>query len=73
MKKWNIAIADDNEQIVKILGEILSQDKELQIVGTARNGEEICQIIQEKKPDIVLLDIVMPKLDGLTVDRKSVV
>lgn len=70
MKKWNIAIADDNEQIVKILGEILSQDKELQIVGTARNGEEICQIIQEKKPDIVLLDIVMPKLDGLTVMDK---
>ena len=67
MSKWSVAIADDNERMVDILDEILRRDEELQIVGIARNGEEACQMIKDKEPDIVLLDIIMPKLDGLTV------
>lgn len=67
MSKWSVAIADDNERMVEILDGILRQDEELQIVGIARNGEEACRVIKEKEPDIVLLDIIMPKLDGLTV------
>ena len=70
MNKWSVAIADDNERMVEILEEILHQDEELQIVGIARNGEEACQIIREKEPDIILIDIIMPKLDGLTVMEK---
>lgn len=70
MSRWSVAIADDNERMVEILDGILRQDDDLQIVGAARNGEEICQIIREKEPDIVLLDIIMPKLDGLTVMEK---
>lgn len=67
MSTWSIAIADDNERMVDILKDILRQDEELQIVGIARDGEEACQIIRDKEPDVVLLDIIMPKLDGLTV------
>lgn len=67
MSKWSVAIADDNERMVEILDEILRRDEELQIVGIARNGEEACQMIKDKEPDIVLLDIIMPELDGLTV------
>lgn len=67
MGKWSIAIADDNDRMVEILNEILRQDEELEIVGIARDGEDACRIIKEKEPDIMLLDIVMPKLDGLTV------
>lgn len=70
MSKWSVAIADDNERMVEILDGILRQDEELQIVGIARNGEEACRVIKEKEPDIVLLDIIMPKLDGLTVMEK---
>lgn len=70
MSKWSIAIADDNERMVEILDRILRQDEEFQIVGVARNGEEACQVIKDKEPDIVLLDIIMPKLDGLTVMEK---
>lgn len=70
MSKWSVAIADDNERMVEILEEILHRDEELQIVGIARNGEEACRIIREKEPDIMLLDIIMPKLDGLTVMEK---
>ena len=67
MSKLNVAIADDNERILRLLGEIVSDDEELQVVGTAKDGEEAYRLIKEKEPDVVLLDIVMPKLDGLGV------
>ncbi|MDO4261122.1 MAG: sporulation transcription factor Spo0A [Eubacteriales bacterium] len=67
MSRWSVAIADDNERMTEILDGILRQDAELQVVGIARNGEEACQLIREKEPDIMLLDIIMPKLDGLSV------
>ena len=67
MEKLNIAIADDNERMVQLLDHIVSSDEELEVVGKAGNGEELLEIIKEKKPDVVLLDIIMPKLDGLTV------
>ena len=70
MGKWSVAIADDNERMIGILDGILRQDEDIQIVGVARDGEEVCQIIKDKEPDIVLLDIIMPKLDGLTVMEK---
>ena len=67
-----VAIADDNENMVRMLTDLVSRDNELHVVGTARNGEEACEVIREKEPDIVLLDIVMPKLDGLGVmDRMN--
>ncbi len=67
MEKLNIAIADDNERMVQLLDRIVSSDEELEVVGKAGNGEELIEIIKEKQPDVVLLDIIMPKLDGLTV------
>ena len=67
MEKLNVAIADDNEMILRLLGEALGQDEELEVVGTARDGDEAYQMIKEKEPDVVLLDIVMLKLDGLDV------
>ena len=67
MKKWSVAIADDNEIMLQMLDHIVSSDEELQVVGKAGDGEELIEIIREKKPDVVLLDIIMPKLDGLTV------
>ena len=67
MSKLNVAIADDNERILRLLGEIVSEDEELQVVGTAKDGEEAYKLIKEKEPDVVLLDLVMPKLDGLGV------
>ncbi|MDO4313723.1 MAG: sporulation transcription factor Spo0A [Eubacteriales bacterium] len=63
----SVAIADDNERILELLGDIISSDKELRLVGKANNGEDMCSIIREKEPDVVLLDLIMPKMDGLSV------
>jgi two-component system response regulator (stage 0 sporulation protein A) len=67
MGKLNVAIADDNAGMRELLGNIVSNDDELFLIGTAKDGEEACDLIREKEPDVVLLDIVMPKLDGLGV------
>ena len=72
MEKLNVAIADDNERMLRLLGDIIESDDELNVVGVARDGEEAYHVIKAKEPDVVLLDIVMPKLDGLGVlDRVS--
>ena len=67
MEKLNVAIADDNERMVDLLSTLVKGDKELELVGQAADGQEIYKIIKEKEPDVVLLDIVMPKMDGLGV------
>lgn len=67
MEKLNVAIVDDNEKMLRLLGKIIESDEELNVVGTARDGEEAYNVIKTKEPDVVLLDIVMPKLDGLGV------
>ena len=67
MEHLSVAIADDNQKILDMLGDIISTDKDLDLVGKAKNGEEMCQIIKDRQPDVVLLDLIMPKMDGLTV------
>ena len=67
MEKLNVAIADDNERMLQLLDQIVRSDEELEVVGKAGNGEDLIEIIKEKEPDVVLLDIIMPKLDGLAV------
>ncbi len=67
MGRLNVAIADDNERILEILEEIVRNDEGLTLVGKASNGEDMYQIIKNKEPDVVLLDLIMPKMDGLSV------
>ncbi|MEN6412545.1 MAG: sporulation transcription factor Spo0A [Veillonellales bacterium] len=62
-----LAIADDNREFVGIMQEYLMQQADIDLVGTAFNGEEIVTIIEEKQPDVVILDIIMPHLDGIGV------
>ncbi|MBP2653020.1 MAG: sporulation transcriptional activator Spo0A [Firmicutes bacterium] len=62
-----VAIADDNRDFADIMQECLSQQPDITLVGVAYNGEEILTIINEKHPDIIILDIIMPHLDGIGV------
>lgn len=68
--KLNVVVADDNDRIVSLLSDLLSTDEDIHIVGTAKNGQEAYDVIRKEKPDVVLLDIIMPKLDGLSVMDK---
>lgn len=62
-----IVVVDDNHDFVDILGEYLSIQDGVDLVGTADNGLEAVDLITSIEPDIVVLDIVMPYLDGLGV------
>ena len=67
MNELNIAIADDNPQTLRLLGDILENEEGFHVVGRAENGEEAYEMIMKTKPDVVLLDIIMPRLDGISV------
>lgn len=67
MENLKVAIADDNANMLDILTRVINADKNLDVVGTADNGEDIIERIRQNEPDVVLLDIVMPQFDGLTV------
>ena len=70
MGKINVAIVDDNERMVNLLEDILKEDTDIEVVGRSENGLDALDMIKEKKPDVVLLDLIMPKLDGLGVMEK---
>ena len=65
--KVNVIIADDNKEFRNILNEYLLMQKDFVVTGIAENGVEAIKLIEEKKPDLIVLDIIMPILDGLGV------
>lgn len=62
-----IVVADDNREFNELLSEYLAKEDDLEVVGNAFNGREVIELVKEKEPDIVLLDIIMPHLDGIGV------
>jgi two-component system chemotaxis response regulator CheY len=65
----NILIVDDLAFIKMILRDILEKAG-FRVVGEASNGEEAIKLYQEKRPDVVLMDITMPGMDGLTALKR---
>ncbi|MBQ9886936.1 MAG: sporulation transcription factor Spo0A [Lachnospiraceae bacterium] len=63
----SVVIADDNHRIVELLSQLLKKHGGFNVVATAQDGEEAVENVRLFKPDILLLDIVMPKLDGIGV------
>jgi two-component system, chemotaxis family, protein-glutamate methylesterase/glutaminase len=64
-----VLIIDDSLVIRDLLTFILSSDPEIQVIGTARDGEEAVRAVREKRPDVVTMDIVMPNMDGFEATR----
>ena len=65
--KANIIIVDDNNEFCNILRDYLMRQKDIAVTGIASNGVSALKLIEEKKPDLIILDIIMPILDGLGV------
>jgi two-component system response regulator (stage 0 sporulation protein A) len=63
-------VADDNREFCELLKDYLSQQPDFELVGVAYNGLEAIQLIEETRPDVVILDIIMPHLDGIGVLEK---
>ncbi|MHC0035989.1 sporulation transcription factor Spo0A [Pseudoneobacillus sp. C159] len=67
MRKIKVCIVDDNRELVGLLEEYLSSQDDLEVVGVAHNGQECLTMLDQVNPDVLVLDIIMPHLDGLAV------
>lgn len=66
----NVLIVDDSQNLCGMLSDYFETQEDIQVVGIAHNGEDAIELIKQKEPDVVLLDVVMPILDGLGVLEK---
>jgi two-component system LytT family response regulator len=65
--KLKVVMADDEALARRVLGEYLASDPDLEIVAECSNGFDAVKAVNELKPDVVFLDVQMPKLDGFEV------
>ncbi|WP_100331514.1 sporulation transcription factor Spo0A [Bacillus xiapuensis] len=70
MKKIKVAIVDDNRELVKLLEEYISSQEDMEVVAKANNGQECLELLSEARPEVLILDIIMPHVDGLAVLEK---
>jgi two-component system chemotaxis response regulator CheB len=69
-REIRVLLADDSPTMRRALTMLLSQDPRLEVIGTARDGEEVLQMARFLKPDVLSMDVQMPKLDGLEATRQ---
>ncbi|HZW78742.1 MAG TPA: response regulator transcription factor [Flavobacteriaceae bacterium] len=64
-----VAIAEDHQSLVDGIALLIKYETQFTIVGTANDGEELLNIVRKKKPQVVLTDIKMPKIDGIAATK----
>ena len=69
MKKTSVLIADDHSLLRMGLRSMLRQEADLEVVGEAVNGEMAVELVRKLKPDVVVMDLMMPKLNGADATR----
>jgi two-component system chemotaxis response regulator CheB len=67
-----VLIADDHDVFAEALTLLLDADPRLEVVGSARNGREVVELAQQLEPDVVLIDLDMPVVDGVTATGKLI-
>lgn len=70
MEKIKVVIADDNREFCHILSKFIGEEENFEIIGIAKDGIEALSLVEAKRPDILILDVIMPHLDGLGVLEK---
>ena len=69
-EKIKIVLADDNKDFCQVLKEYLSNEEDIEILGIAKDGIEALDLVKRTQPDLLVLDVIMPHLDGLGVIEK---
>lgn len=66
-EKIRVAVADDNRDFMSVVEEYFKEQPDIDLAGVAYNGEEILKILSEQEVDVIVLDLIMPHLDGIGV------
>jgi len=66
-----VVVVDDSAYVRKVVREILSRSPFLEVVGTARDGREALDLVEQLDPDVVTCDLIMPELDGVGFVREQ--
>ena len=67
MDKIAVCLVDDNKELIQLMEEYFEDQDDIEVIGTAFNGKECLEMIEETEPDVLILDIIMPHIDGLGV------
>ena len=67
MSKIKVLIADDNKELAKPLSEFLNLQTDMEVISCHQNGEQVLEAMKEHQVDILLLDVIMPAMDGISV------
>ena len=70
MKKVRVLVVDDNRRIVNLLKNALEKEEEVEVVGTASDGEEALHILDSNPVDFIISDLMMPVMDGVELSRR---
>lgn len=70
MRQIQVLIADDNKEFAELLKEFVSEQEDMEVMAVAHNGNEVLEYIEHVVPDVIILDIIMPVLDGIGVLEK---
>lgn len=62
---WRLVLCDDQADFVRLMQLLLSVEPDLDVVGTAGDGLEAIDVVSEHRPDLLLLDVSMPNMDGI--------
>lgn len=69
-EKITVLIADDNQEFSRTLATYLENEEDMEVIGVAKDGNEAVEKIKELLPDVAIIDVIMPHLDGLGVLEK---
>jgi len=64
-----VAIAEDHQSLIDGINLLLKYEEEISVIGTANDGEELLKIVRLKQPKVVIMDIRMPKIDGIETTK----
>ena len=70
-RRIRVLVVDDSAYVRKIVKEMLSRVPALEVVGTARDGEDALTMVRELAPDVVTCDLIMPEVDGVEFIRRQ--
>jgi len=70
VKRLRLVLADDHALVRSGLRTLLERDQEFEVVGEARNGNEVLAVVEQQRPDVLLLDLGMPHLNGIDTAQR---